>query len=79
MKRYHLTAVIWREGKKFVSRCPELGVVSYGTTTDQAKASLQEAVELYLSNAKRLGLLEDVEPTLLSETRYTAPLEVAHV
>jgi predicted RNase H-like HicB family nuclease len=56
MKRYHLTAVIWREGRRFVSRYPELGVASYGSTAEKARTALVEAIELYLSNAKRLGL-----------------------
>ena len=77
MRRYHLTAVIWKEGKRYVSKCPELGVASYGTTPEKARRALTEAVELYMSNAKKLGLLDDVEPTLTSETRYTTPLEIA--
>ena len=77
MKRYHLTGVIWKEGKRHVSKCPELGVASYGTTPEKAKAALEEAVELYLANAKKLGLLSDVKPSLVSATRYTAPLEIA--
>lgn len=39
--------------------------------------ALGEAVELFISNAKRLGLLEDVEPALASQARYTTPLDVA--
>ncbi|MDP3722134.1 MAG: type II toxin-antitoxin system HicB family antitoxin [Candidatus Omnitrophota bacterium] len=77
MKRYHLTAIIWKEGRWYVSKCPELGVASYGATPDKARRALGEAVELYLVNAKRLGILEDVQPALLAETRYTAPLEIA--
>lgn len=59
MTWYHLTATIWKEGRHYVSKCPELGVASYGATPDKARAALEEAVELYLSNAKRLGLLAD--------------------
>jgi len=77
MKHYHLTAVIWKEGKKYVSKCPELGVASYGSTPEKARAALEEAVELYMANAKKLRLFEDVEPSLSSETRYTTPLEIA--
>ena len=77
MKRYHLTAVIWKEGTRYVSKCPEVGVASYGTTPEKARTALTEAVELYLSNAKKLGLLDAVEPTLASDTRYTTPLEIA--
>ncbi len=56
MKHYHLTAVIWKEGERHVSICSELGVASYGTTTEHACKALKEAVELYLANANRLGL-----------------------
>ncbi len=77
MKTYHLTAVIWKEGKRYVSKCPELGVASYGPTPDKARAALEEAVELYVANAKKLGLLKDIEPALSSGTRYTAALDVA--
>src|SRR6185312_5544209 len=77
MKRYHLTAVIWKEGKRFVSKCPELGVASFGPTPEKARAALIEAVELFLSNAKRLDLLKDIEPAMSSASRFAAPLEVA--
>ena len=77
MKTYHLTAVIWKEGKRYVSKCPELGVASYGITPEKARAALEEAVGLYVANAKKLGLLGDLEPTLASATRYTAPLDIA--
>ena len=79
MKQYHLTAVIWKEGKRYVSKCPELGVASFGATPEKARAALEEAVELFISNAKRLGLLEDMGPALNSESRYTTPLDVAAV
>ncbi len=79
MKQYHLTAVIWKEGKKYVSKCPELGVASYGSTTETAREALEEAVELYLTNAKKLHLLDDIKPSLMSETRYTTGFEIAAV
>ena len=76
-KALHLTAVIWREGKRYVSRCPEIGVASYGRTPLAARRALQEAVELWLSSAQRLGLLDDVRPSLEMKERYTASIEVA--
>lgn len=79
MKQYHLTAVIWKEGKRYVSNCPELGVASFGSTPEKAHAALGEAVELFISNAKKLGILEDIEPALFSETRYTTALDIAAV
>ena len=77
MKKLHLTAVIWPEDKRYVSHCPEIGVASYGRTPVVARRALQEAVELWLANAKKLGLMAEIRPSLESEERYTAPLEVA--
>ena len=43
-------AVISREDKWYVAHCVEPGVVSQGKTIEEAKANLQEAVELYLES-----------------------------
>ena len=45
---YHFTVIITKEGKWFVARCAELGVVSQGRTVEEAKKNLKEATELYL-------------------------------
>ena len=62
MTRCHMTAVIWKEGKSYVSKCPEVGVASYGSTPEKAKAALEEAVELYVVNARKLQLFAGVTP-----------------
>jgi predicted RNase H-like HicB family nuclease len=49
--RRSLTALIEREGDGFVSFCPELDVASQGATVEEAKANLQEALELFLECA----------------------------
>lgn len=77
MQRGYVTAVIWKEGKRYVSKCPELGVASYGKTLEEARHALGEAVALYLENAQRLGLLKDIAPALSAPVHYTSPLEVA--
>jgi len=77
MARYQLTATVWQEGEQYVSRCPELGVASCGDSPDQALEALREAVELYLENAKALGMLPDLEVTLEAPHRFCAPLEVS--
>jgi predicted RNase H-like HicB family nuclease len=43
-------AIISKEEKWYVAHCVELGVVSQGKTIEEAKANLQEAVELYLES-----------------------------
>jgi len=77
MAIYHLTATVWQEGDQYVSRCPELGVASCGDTPDQALRELQEAVELYLENAKMLDLLPDLEATLSAPHRFCSAMEVS--
>jgi predicted RNase H-like HicB family nuclease len=53
------TAVIWRKGKSYVSKYPELGLASCGDTFEKAIENLKEAVELYVENAKQLNLLDE--------------------
>ncbi len=77
MKRGYATAVIWKEGKHFVSKCPELGVASYGKTPESARAALEEAISLFLENAQRLGLMKEVAPALFAPIHYTSPVKVA--
>ena len=77
MKRGYVTAVIWKEGKRFVSKCPELGVAPYGKTPEGARGALKEAIELYLENAQRLGLMKELAPALSTSIHYTSQVEVA--
>lgn len=50
-----LTLTVSREGKQFVSRCPELGTASCGDTFDEALANIEEATREYLNTIERLG------------------------
>lgn len=50
---YTCTTTIIQEGKWFVARCVELGVVSQGKTVEKAQENLREAVELYLDDKPR--------------------------
>ena len=50
---YKLATVITREGKWYVARAVELGVVSQGRTVPEAMANLKEAVELYFEDNPR--------------------------
>ena len=76
MKKFNLTATIWEEKGVYVSKCPELGVASCGDTPEEALSNLKEAVELYLDNAKELGLIADVETALTSSRKFTSIIEV---
>jgi predicted RNase H-like HicB family nuclease len=76
MMRFNLTATIWEEEGVYVSKCPELGVASCGDTPEEAIGHLKEAVELYLENAKELGLIADLEKALTSSCKFTSIIEV---
>lgn len=47
---YKFTVTIIPEGKWFVARCLELGVVSQGKSVEAAQRNIQEAVEIYLED-----------------------------
>lgn len=76
MKRFNFLAVIWKEEGGYVSYCPELGVSSCGDSPQEALHNLKEAVELYLENAKELGMLEDVERIAQTPEKFTSSLEI---
>jgi predicted RNase H-like HicB family nuclease len=75
MKVFGYTAVVWKEAEDYVSKCPELGVASAGDSFDEAIRNLREAVELYLENAKELGIMDEVEESLSAKEKFTAHLE----
>ena len=76
MNCYRLTAVIWKEGRHYVSKCPELGVASFGPTPEKAKSTLTEAARLYISNAKKLGIFDSIQPAISSVSRFIISLDV---
>ena len=45
------TALIHKEDDGYVALCPELDVASQGTTVEEARANLQEAITLLLEHA----------------------------
>ncbi len=57
LTRYQLSATVWAEGKYYVSKCPELGVTSFGLTPEKAlqktedlRVWLAQTAALYSSN-----------------------------
>ena len=50
-KQYNLTAIIEREDDGYVSLCPEFDIASEGSTIEEARDNLKEAVELFLETA----------------------------
>lgn len=58
--RIVITVQLFQEGEQFVSYCPQLNVSSFGETPDEAKASLIEAVSLFLEECEQMGTLYEV-------------------
>lgn len=56
----NFTTQIWKEGKIYVSYCPELDVSSCGKTIEKAKKNLIEAVEAFLEETKKMGTLDEI-------------------
>ncbi len=46
-----LTAIIEKEDDGFVALCPEVDVASQGSTVDEARNNLKEALELFFETA----------------------------
>ena len=67
-----LTAIIEKEGDSYVALCPKVDVASQGATVDEARANLQEALELFFETASE----EEVRERLRGEV-YVTQVEVA--
>ncbi|MCD4843922.1 MAG: type II toxin-antitoxin system HicB family antitoxin [Methanosarcinales archaeon] len=76
MKEFNVTAVIWQEDDVYVSKCPELEVASAGDTPQEALENLKEAVELYIENAKILGILDDFTASIQTSNKFTSNIGV---
>lgn len=51
---------IWRERKMYVAYVPELDVSSCGKTPEEARKNIDEAAELFLEEAKKMGTLVEI-------------------
>jgi predicted RNase H-like HicB family nuclease len=50
-RQMRLTAIIEREDDGFVSLCPELDIASQGSSVEEARANLVEALTLFFESA----------------------------
>lgn len=53
-------AEFFREGDVYVGVVPELNVSSFGETLEEARSSLQEAVEAFIEECQEMGTLDEV-------------------
>ncbi len=62
-----LTAIIEREDDGYVSRCPDLDIVSQGNSVEEARENLKEALELFFEVAQE----EEIQRRLSSQAVIT--------
>jgi predicted RNase H-like HicB family nuclease len=75
MKKLNLIATLWEEECVWVVKFLETGVASCGDTPQEALSNLKEALELYLENARELGMRDDLDTALTSAHKFTALIE----
>lgn len=66
------TGIIEREGDGYIALCPELDIASQGTTVEEARRNLVEAIELFFETADP----SEIQNRLHSEV-FVTRLEVA--
>jgi predicted RNase H-like HicB family nuclease len=72
MKRLQqFTGIIEREGDGYVALCPELDIASQGSSVEEARYNLIEAIELFLDSAST----SEIQDRLHSEI-FVTRLEV---
>ncbi|MEW6194740.1 MAG: type II toxin-antitoxin system HicB family antitoxin [Bacteroidota bacterium] len=52
------TALIEREDDMYVALCPDLDIASQGSTVEEARRNLQEAIELFFESASKKEIKE---------------------
>ena len=53
-------AEFFKEGDVYVGLAPELDVSTFGETLEEARKSLQEAVQAFVEECQRMGTFEEV-------------------
>ena len=74
------TVQIWKEGDQFVAHAMPLDVMSSGTTPEEARKALDEAVHLFFVTVTEMGTLEEILLEAgyeLSEGKWVGPAWVA--
>ena len=75
MPALRVTVVVEKEGDRYSAVCLELGVASQGTTLDEAKQNILEAIDLYLEACREQGMsLEQCWHPVPEELRAGQPI-----
>ncbi|BBD55375.1 type II toxin-antitoxin system HicB family antitoxin [Planktothrix agardhii] len=60
LKNIEVRLEIFQEGNFYVALCPDLDVSSFGETLEEAKQSVQEALEAFFEECEIMGTLSIV-------------------
>ena len=72
----NLQAYVRRDSaRRWIANCPQIGVVTQGSSAERAKSCLQEAVELWFESCIERGVLEQA----LREANFRPSLSSAAV
>ena len=74
--RAELTAIIERDGDGFVALCPEVDVASQGSTVQEARANLTEALELFFETASESEIMRRLRSEVYV-TRIEVPVRTS--
>jgi len=58
--------IVFKEDDAYIAYCPELDISSCGSSVENAKQMLKNAVQLFIEEAERMGTLKDI----LEESSY---------
>jgi len=59
LKELKVTIEFWKEGGVYVTRCPELDMLSQGDSLEEAKSNLFEVIEIQFEEMEEMGTLDE--------------------
>lgn len=72
MKQVTVKNVVWREGKYYVAQCLDIDISSFGQTRKEAEENLNEALELYFEDIKKIPQMKVNRPQIVKSTLHYA-------
>ena len=55
----NVTIEVWRKGKWYIAKCPELDFISQGKTREEAKNNLLEVIQIQFEEMSQIGALDE--------------------
>jgi len=55
----NLTIELWRKGKWYVAKSPELDFISQGKTREEARKNLEEVINIQFEEMEEMGTLKE--------------------